>query len=345
MRCLVLAENLSDRGATVHFVSRSCPGDLCNRVESSGFEVVRLPEATGYGTSEAENTGRTKAELDEVEDAQITLQMLSGITEEFDWVVVDHYDLKIRWEREIRKIAKRILVIDDLINSDHDCEILLNQNLRENAIARYRPFIPEGSKLFLGPKYALIRWEFLDPARLRDRSGKIRKILIYFGGNASESLIVFTLRALAPYKTIEISLVLGISGIAVNSVKKIVEGMANVVLIGESNQMAHFMHEADLAIGTCGVCAWERCLLGLPSIVVVTAENQREDAEGLSRAGAVVHLGEAEEVAVQDFSIALERLMGNAERVRRMGVASSAVMKERRAAENEFYGALLEGLS
>jgi len=52
------------------------------------------------------------------------------------------------------------------------------------------------------------------------------------------------------------------------------------------SDMAQLMADSDLAIGAAGATSWERCCLGLPTVLVVLAENQRLIARGLREAGA-----------------------------------------------------------
>jgi spore coat polysaccharide biosynthesis predicted glycosyltransferase SpsG len=51
--------------------------------------------------------------------------------------------------------------------------------------------------------------------------------------------------------------------------------------------MAQLMFEADLAVGAGGSTSWERCCLGLPTLLYVTADNQKEIAKNLEKLGAV----------------------------------------------------------
>ena len=107
--------------------------------------------------------------------------------------------------------------------------------------------------------------------------------------------------------------------------------------------MAVLMSQADLAIGTCGIAAWERCVIGLPSLVVVTAENQREDAEILHELGAVEYLGDAEDVGAARWASALAALLDSPSRLQAMGHASLAVVAGRAGAFAELLGALSVG--
>ncbi len=50
--------------------------------------------------------------------------------------------------------------------------------------------------------------------------------------------------------------------------------------------MAQLMADSDLAIGAAGSTSWERCALGLPSVIGVLADNQTFIADALASAGA-----------------------------------------------------------
>jgi spore coat polysaccharide biosynthesis predicted glycosyltransferase SpsG len=52
--------------------------------------------------------------------------------------------------------------------------------------------------------------------------------------------------------------------------------------------MPDLMAEADISIGGAGATAWERCLLGLPSIVVIMAQNQLGIANYLVDKGSII---------------------------------------------------------
>jgi spore coat polysaccharide biosynthesis predicted glycosyltransferase SpsG len=49
--------------------------------------------------------------------------------------------------------------------------------------------------------------------------------------------------------------------------------------------MAQLMANSDLAIGAAGSTSWERCCMGLPTLMVVLADNQREGAAALDQCG------------------------------------------------------------
>ena len=52
--------------------------------------------------------------------------------EKIDWLIIDHYGIDERWEKKLKHCTRKIMVIDDLSNRNHDCDLLLDQNLVSN---------------------------------------------------------------------------------------------------------------------------------------------------------------------------------------------------------------------
>lgn len=320
MRCAALGKRLLARGEQVHFVSSALPDRLREWLVDSGF-------------------GLTIFQHFDVKNWQIDLIDTLAVARRIgpvDLLIVDHCAIERSWEQGMRDQVRRIMVIDDLATRYHDCDLLLDQNLRSDAM-RYAHLLPHGTLQFLGPQYALLRPEFDTPGLLRVRSGKIARLLVFFGGtdpgNQTAKVIdaLHSLGSRAP----GVTFVLGPAYPDHEYIHRRVEGLQNVVVLDATDSMSILMAEADLAIGTCGVAAWERCMLGLPSLVVVTAENQREDADILHRLGAVENLGDANDVSAEHWATAISRAIEQPDRVRAMGQSAQRVMSGRQEAVAE----------
>jgi spore coat polysaccharide biosynthesis predicted glycosyltransferase SpsG len=116
-----------------------------------------------------------------------------------------------------------------------------------------------------------------------------------------------------------------------------------VKLMFDAEAMEELMVAADLAIGAAGGSAWERCVLALPSLVLVAADNQSDNAAALTAAGAAVVLGKAGEVAPARLAAEVERLHTDAGARRAMGRAASELVDGRGA--ERVARTLLRGLS
>jgi UDP-2,4-diacetamido-2,4,6-trideoxy-beta-L-altropyranose hydrolase len=329
MRCLTLAQMARVRGAQVVFISREGPGDLCDVIAARGFAVRRLPQRSG-----ADAVGWR-------EDAAECSAILDAHERTLDLLVVDHYLLDARWESALRSYTKRILVLDDLADRPHECDVLLDQNLHDTADDRYGTLVPPGTRVFVGPRFALLRPEF-DSVRPRLRDRGVGRTLVFLGGSdpTLETLkLVAAFRTLAdaaPFTTI----VLGKQHAAPGAVVEAASHRQNLKIVTHTDEMAQLTAEADLGVGTCGGAAWERCLLGLPALVVVTAENQRDDARILHSLGAVCNLGDAQDVSTQTWAGEIRGLMDSPRTLLSMSQAALRVMQGRPEATRAFEAAV-----
>ena len=312
MRCLTLANALARKGVGVSFICREHEGNLCDLIEEQGFTVHRLPAPErGF---EADATPAHAAWLGATwqEDARQTGAAIRTLGVKPDWLVVDHYALDYRWEEALQPLVGRIFVIDDLADRAHDCVLLLDQNLFADLQTRYAGKVPADCRLLLGPEYALLQPFYAElHDRIPPREGPVRRILISFGGADRDNL---TGRALAAFLSlnrpdIDVDIVISGSSLYAPLIQDQVAGHANIHLHSNLPTLATLMARADLAIGAAGTTSWERVCLGLPTLVVTLAENQRPIADELHRLGLVRWLGHKDEVSEHGIRQALAELI------------------------------------
>lgn len=294
MRCLTLADELKRGGATCCFICREHRGHLIDLIRARGFEVLILPGAASCDADAPRVTVGYAAWLgvDQATDAAQTRQALG--TRRLDFLVVDHYALDACWERLMRPLTQRILAIDDLANRRHDCEILLDQNLGRTAQS-YAELLPAASRLLIGPRYALLRPEFASlraRSLLRRSSPQVKQLLVTLGGIDKDNITLSVLKVLAGSTLPEDCHVVAVMGGGAPGLQAVRDFVGCTsgrmeLRVNESN-MAALMAASDAAIGAAGGTAWERCCLGLPTLVIPMAENQREGALALQASGAAL---------------------------------------------------------
>lgn len=125
-RCLALAKSLRKRGADCTFISREVDGHLFASVVGAGFEQLVLAGPLELSPQKLTHDG---AQATAEDDAHGTIEALAG--ERPTWLVIDHYGIDDEWERILRPHVDRILVIEDLANRHHECDVLLDQNFRQ----------------------------------------------------------------------------------------------------------------------------------------------------------------------------------------------------------------------
>ncbi|WP_050467327.1 UDP-2,4-diacetamido-2,4,6-trideoxy-beta-L-altropyranose hydrolase [Herbaspirillum chlorophenolicum] len=289
MRCLALANNLNRLGAEVSFIARPVGAQLASLIRANGHALHEVPDD---GTS----TGPAAEQVWPVQKQDFDSVVSAKLTHGADWLIVDHYGLDAHWEKALRPHCARLLVIDDLANRPHNADLLLDQNLGRRA-ADYRSLVPEACEVFAGPLHGLLRPEF---AQARPRSlaqrGKNRpsRLLITLGGidknNVTGKLLDVLDRSPAKAQW-TISVVMGAQAPWLEAVKEQATRMEPPArVLTNVPDMASLMAESDLAIGAAGGTAWERCVLGLPTLMVILAENQRGAAIALEQAGCTLNL-------------------------------------------------------
>jgi len=287
MRCLTLAEMLKERSAEVVFVCRDEPQNLISFIKEKGFECHSIS-----GTSEGKD-------FIQEGDAERTLEKVGNSASLPDWVVVDHYKFDHNWEKIVREQIKKIFVIDDLADRFHVGNVLLDQNFVENYETRYDRLVPKNCKKFLGPAFALLRPEFLQAAvQNQRRNKKVENVLICFGGADPTNETGKTIKAISEMglSKVRFTIAAGKSNPRKNELKRLCSRLSNFTFFEYCSNMAQMMAEADLAIGAGGTSSWERCFMGLPCIMTITAPNQQQIVESLAKAGAGWNLGFASDV-------------------------------------------------
>ena len=227
------------------------------------------------------------------------------------------------------------MVIDDLADRPHDCDLLLDQNLYEGLERRYDGLVPDHCERLLGPRYALLRPEFAAARKtLRHRDGRVRRILVFFGGSDLSNETAKALEAirLLNRTDIAVDVVVGVSNPKGDQIREICRGMPNIHFHLQVENMAELMALADLAIGAGGTTTWERCCLGLPSLVLVLADNQREVVEVMTDAGAMRNVGWHADVTSSGLAEVLQMALTSPDYLNAMSERSFAIMGGRDAA-------------
>lgn len=310
MRCLTLADVLSSRGVECHFVCRELPGNLAPMIGDRGFacHVLDMPPFARDDGTTPHSHWLTVAQQT---DAEETLGVLKGLGP--DWLVVDHYALDATWETAVRPAVGRVLVVDDLADRPHDCDILLDQSPGRDP-SDYRAFVPDACRLLVSPRFALLRPEFAscrDESLARRAAGQLRGILVSMGGVDKDDATGRVLEALAASglpRDCTIVVLLGRTAPWKDAVVDRARAMPVATRVEvDAKHVARLLLEADLAIGAAGSSALERCCLGLPTLVVSIAANQEGIARALDAAGAATFVGSP---FSGDFAERLSRAIG-----------------------------------
>ncbi len=326
MRCLTLADELRGRGAEITFICRDWEGHLQKHILAKGYNCILLNRPS-KAYSEPNNEYAAWLGVRKAQDAAETLAAIAEYIPEkrVDWCITDHYGIDAAWHGIIRQKVHRIMVIDDIANRRHDCDILLDQNLYDNPQDRYKSCVssrvPSNCRLLLGPEYALLRPEFRE-ARERlgsrlIRTGSVERIMVFFGGSDPSNETAKAVKALQMLgseqiaQDIQADIIVGIANPHRAEVEQLCALSPNLHFHCQVPNMADFMCNADLALGAGGSTTWERCALGLPTLAVIIAENQAEMTETAARHGLQWNLGWYHSITAETIAEELRHIIAS----------------------------------
>jgi len=292
MRCLALAQAWQHAGGDVAFAMAQSTPAIRERIESEQIKVVAIQGVPGSA-----------------EDLQQTIK--NALLHDAQWLVVDGYHFGAHYMLELQKVRPLLAIDDNGTIEFYSAELVLNQNVhaREEMYAKRAP----GTRLLLGPRYTLLRNEFTAFQNWsRDVRERGTRVLLTMGGSDPKDLTPCILSALTDLDDLQIRVVVGgsadnRSGVAEKA--KIFPGRVSVM--SDVANMAELMAWADLAIAGAGTTCWEMCLLGVPAILVVVAENQRFIAEYLAKIGAAVNAGPGELIDCASIAQTAGEILGN----------------------------------
>ncbi|MGL5065676.1 MAG: UDP-2,4-diacetamido-2,4,6-trideoxy-beta-L-altropyranose hydrolase [Microcoleus sp.] len=314
VRCLTLAKELRHQGAQVQFICRYLPGHLIHLLSSAEFPVTVLPAPKSGRNSDDDYAAWLG--VSQNTDAAQSFQALAG--ERPDWLIVDHYGLDRVWEQQLRPHVERLFAIDDLANRPHDCDGLLDQNESAMGEARYEGLVPMDCRLLVGARYALLRPEYATYRQAQPpRTGDVRRVFVFFGGTDPQNMTGKALSALSSpeFEALIVDVVVGATNPNRAELEQQAAGRSRIMLHYYRSHLADLMAQADLAVGAGGTTTWERCCLGLPTLVVSVAKNQVSACQELDRMGVIVYTGSMMSVDAAKLNYAVAQLIKTKEKL------------------------------
>jgi UDP-2,4-diacetamido-2,4,6-trideoxy-beta-L-altropyranose hydrolase len=306
IRSRTLAQALAARGWATMLAARAVPDALVETWPGGAAAVVRLPAGASF----------------DAEPALITSSVGRGAA----LVVGDHYGLAGAWFEDMRRSQPGavLLAIDDLATGRWPVDIVLNQNLGVEPDS-YAGLVAAGARVLLGPRFALVRPAFAAlRERGRARDGQVHRLLVFMSGADRADITRRAATALAALDR-PFDVVVGGAYEHLPAPRDLLAGTPRATLHVNTDSMAELMDRADLAVGAPSSASWERCALGLPTVLITLADNQVEVGRELDRIGAGLALGWHASVTAQDIAGAIGSLSADPARVAAMSRAAARV--------------------
>ena len=291
MRCLVLAKILRDKGHDVAFATRPQEGDFVDYIKQQNIPVIELQRSNNIIPPKADNDYSAWLQLPWLDDASDFITK----TEEADLVIVDHYGINKDWEKYVSEMLNcKMFIIDDLVR-EHYAHLILDQTFgreQQEYISKVN-----GAKMLVGSYYSLLAPRYGELRKLAEEKNLLiqdHKVLVTMGAIDNPNVTLKVLKALLSIENISVTVLLSPKAPHYESVSLFCRNCAWITHIDFSDDVATLMLEHNIAIGAPGSTTWERACLGLPSIIIPIADNQKDIAENIANTGAAIKLNIAD---------------------------------------------------
>jgi len=298
-RCIAIAEELKNSFTKIIFLTKKSTGDLIDVIEKSGFEVKILDSQTKQLIED---------KYDFNNEIKIITTLLTQYESNLNFLLIDHFGIDTNYESPLRKIFKKIFVIDDLANRKHDCDLLIDQNYYKDINKRYSGLVPKNSITLLGPEYVILRSEFHNSQKVKYQKNILpKKIFVSYGGSDPTNESKKVLDAICSLKSrqFDVTVIAGIHNQNFEKLKKQFAEMKNIKIFLRVDNFSELLSSSELCFGAGGTTTWERLYLGIPSIVTIISPDQKESVEFLSSLGHIINLGLAKDVTVKTYADAI----------------------------------------
>lgn len=327
MRCLSIADALYRHNFKILFIAQTLSDSLLGILKDRGYKFVAINTLSGMGIhSFKKEINNIWSQQAQEKDAKETIKILNQKI--CKMMFVDHYFLSQPWEKTIRPYAEKLIVIDDLADRIHHCDILMDDNLMPGMKNRYEGMVDGECRLLLGPQFSVFREEFL---RYRDigikRNKPAKNILISFGGVDADNLTEFVIKSLL-FTGIEDKKIEVVMGGSNPNARRIRNQYIhkNINFHVQTDKMALLMANADLAIGAAGHTAYEYAAMSLPSILIPMSALQASFSKEMDAYGATITFDLKESSSLEGVGDFIDQIADDVVALERMSQASRGLI-------------------
>ena len=289
MRCIALGQAWQEKGGQVIFLSHWESEALKTRIIAEGFDLIPIknPHPHADDLEKTLEILKRYALCSLPRAAKQNRHAPCSMPYAPTWLALDGYQFTPDYQKAIKDAGHRLLVIDDMAHLGYYyADIVLNQNIHAGTLDY--PCEPY-TRLLLGTKYVLLRREFW---RWRDWKrhipGKAKKILVTMGGSDPDNV---TLKVIETIKLLndpilEVKILVGLSNPHASELRNaMLHAPCSMLCVENATNMPALMAWADVAISAAGSTCWETAFMGLPTILIVIAQNQLDISVLLAKSG------------------------------------------------------------
>lgn len=279
-RCLNLANYYPHYN--FYFISKLFPNNAIRVIKERGYQLYPIYIDNNVKLDVNCNTWLGEEWQKDLEKTVEQIEKIkTEVKEDIDYLIIDHYAIGYEWEKGISKYVKKIFVIDDYLKREHFCNFYLNQQYEateENTILA-KEITSDKTVIYLGNNYLTIDKLFFEAASKKRISDKVKKVNIYFGGADHLGFTYKLCKLLSgdKYNNIQFDVIVGYCNKENDEIKRLISTLSNFTYYPPLSypDLISLYLKTDLVIGALGTSCYERAVLGLPTIAICIADNQK----------------------------------------------------------------------
>jgi len=216
------------------------------------------------------------------DDINQTIQFIKKY--DIEILIIDKYDLKLKFVKELTKIVTTI-VISDLKRIDFPANLVFNGFIgfkNKSILNKY------GKKCFLGPNYQILDSRFSKKLKLK----KKYDLLTTFGGFDEKNLSNMIIKKLSDSDyNFKVKLILGpaYDPKKLKQIKKIKHLSLDV--INQTNNLQKEIAQSKFVICSGGITTYELCNMETPFAIICQVKHQTLTAKEWEKKGIAINLG------------------------------------------------------
>ena len=248
---------------------------------------------------------------------------LFTIIKDTDIAVIDSYLADISLYNKIANLVKISVYIDDNKRLDYPNGIVVNGNIHAEKLKYPKK---DGITYLLGNKYTPLRKEFWEVPEKKIKEN-IESIMVTFGGDDAKNMTPNILTFLKnKYPNLIKNVIIGRSFQNIDEIKKCADKNTNLSYYPDAEKMKEVMLNSDVAISAGGQTLYELARVGVPTIGICFAKNQKLNLRGWQEAGFIDFIGWSDKKElIRGIENSLEKLVSYKRRIEKKQIGRETI--------------------
>lgn len=293
-RCFNLSKILKKNNREFFFISNFLNKQFVKILKKEGINYIKI--------SSLNNISILKKTIDEFK---------------LEIFITDYYDLNYQSKKEIDKKVKCLIVIDDHINKKHHCSLYINSNFMSKKTVNNIKKLNPKTKVLLGTKYFIRSNKLGEFQNKLNRIKKLKKVFVFFGSSDPTNETLKFIKSIQEFKDIEFKILIGGINKNYKKIKRLCNNKENIKLFYNFNNdnTLKLIKNNDISFGAGGVNLTERLFLNLPSVVICTADNQKNALLELKKKKIINYLGNHRSVSSKKIKNSIKDFLNNPNKI------------------------------